>query len=100
MSNDKILIDRDIAQRAMNHLTVEWYWVVASMLRNALATSPAVQEGNASAYLNPRVVELEQKWEALYDACLAKDRRITELAAELLALKQQQPWQRRISHEY
>ena len=89
--NDKILIDRELAEQVCYHLSNNGAALMAEQIEDALAASPAAQEGNASAYLTLRVVELEQKWEALNDACLAKDRRITELAAELLGLRTQDP---------
>ena len=83
MSNDKILIDRAVVERAYQVAANEDKHDLMQALDVAIAASPAVQEGNASAYLTLRVVELEQKWEALNDACLAKDRRITELTPSL-----------------
>ena len=84
MSNDKILIDRAVVERAYQLASNEDQHDLMQALDVALAASPAAPETDNVAYLKSDI--------KARDAVLSiQDKRIAELAAELLGLRTQEP---------
>ena len=83
MSNDKILIDRALVERAVESIYAEFGDCALLRGLNAALAAPAAPETDNVAYLKSDI--------KARDAVLSiQDKRIAELEAELLALKTHQ----------